>query len=81
MSRSYHVTEKKAKAAFYAGDSEPMYQASEKSWVKKQHKKARKTEAGSVNRAVVGIEKARTAKVKNPNQPVQPTSLRSAADR
>jgi len=66
MSRSYYVTQKKVRAAFRLGDNEPMYGASEKSWVKKKEKLAR--EATKVvgnkspsNRAIVAREKLRTA--------------------
>lgn len=66
MSRSYHVTEKAARVAFVNGDCEPMYQASEKSWVKKKQKQARTIRKAvpekkhAIPRAIVGREKKRT---------------------
>lgn len=68
MSRSYHVTERKARNAFRHGDTEPTYAASEKSWVKQQQKKARaiKKVGKSVpsNRAIVAEEKKRTKRAR-----------------
>lgn len=63
MSRSYHVTEKEATAAFYEGDLEPGYQGSEKSWIKRAVSRMRKGSLQIPNRAAVGEEKARTKRV------------------
>jgi hypothetical protein len=65
MSRSYHVTNKKAFAAFSEGDVEPSYQASEKLWVKQEQIKARKQEIDVTNRSIVSAEIARTNRVKS----------------
>jgi len=64
MSRSYHVTEKKALKAFVLGDTEPTYLASEKHWIKKKAKTARTSKKVLSNRAIVAREKRRTAAVK-----------------
>lgn len=64
MSRSYHVTEKEATAAFYEGDLQPVYQASEKSWVKQEQKKARQKGITTPNRSIVSNEIARTNRLK-----------------
>jgi hypothetical protein len=64
MSRSYHVTERKAKVAFYQGNTDPSYLVSEKSWVKKQAKTARESKQTISNRAIVGDEKKRTARAR-----------------
>jgi hypothetical protein len=68
MSRSYHVTEKKARTAFLCGDQEPGYMASEKSWIKRKQKEARSPQrAGNKspsNRAIVAEEKKRTKRVR-----------------
>lgn len=64
MSRSYHVTEKKANTAFSQGDTEPAYQASEKRWVKKQSKAARVDKRPVTNRAIVSNERKRTSRVR-----------------
>lgn len=64
MSRSYHVTEKEATAAFYEGDLEPGYQASEKSWVKQEQKKARQQGVATPNRSIVSDEIGRTDRIK-----------------
>jgi len=66
MSRSYHVTEKTARVAFANGDIEPMYQASEKSWVKKSQKELRAAQKiipekkRVISRHIVSHEKRRT---------------------
>lgn len=65
MSRSYHVTEKKASAAFCEGDLEPGYQFSEKQWVKEAQMKARKHGSDVSNRSIVSSEIASTKRVKN----------------
>lgn len=64
MSRSYHVTEKMARDAYNLGDTEPAWQASEKSWVKRQQRKARRQKVLVTNRAIVSVEAARTKLVK-----------------
>jgi hypothetical protein len=65
MSRSYHVTKKKAVVAFLQDDHEPMFAASEKAWIKKKEKEARSAKAtvgkAPINRAVVARERRRTA--------------------
>jgi len=67
MSRSYHVTEKQARAAFARGDIEPTVLVSEKSWVKKKELIARPATTVAdgfkvaINRAIVAREKKRTA--------------------
>jgi hypothetical protein len=69
MSRSYHVTEKKALAAFLQGDEEPSYMASEKSWIKRKQKEARSPQSlgnkSLSNRAIVAEEKKRTKHVRS----------------
>lgn len=65
MSRSYHVTKKAAQAAFQQGDAEPVYQASEKAWVKTAQTKARTAKVTVTSRAIVSAEIARTRKVKS----------------
>ena len=64
MSRSYHVTEKKAFAAFREGDVEPAYQGSEKRWVKQEQIKARKRQSSVTNRSIVSAEITRTKEVR-----------------
>jgi len=70
MSRSYHVTEKAARVAFANGDIEPMYQASEKSWVKKSQKELRAAQRiipekkRVISRHIVSHEKRRTSVTK-----------------
>ena|GEM_PF-3137621 len=72
MSRSYHVTEKKALAAFLQGDEEPTYTASEKSWIKRKQKEARSRQSvgnkSLSNRAIVAEEKKRTELVRSARQ-------------
>jgi hypothetical protein len=70
MSRSYHVTEKKALKALMLGDSEPGYLASEKHWVKKKTTTARSSKKGVSNRAIVAAEKRRTSAVKKRKGPI-----------
>jgi hypothetical protein len=65
MSRSYHVTEKKAFAAFCEGDVEPSYQGSEKRWVKQEQVKARKHQSSVTNRSIVSAEITRTKEVRS----------------
>ena len=60
MGRSYHITEKKAFAAFREGDVEPSYQSSEKRWVKQEQIKARKQNNDVTNRSIVSAEITRT---------------------
>ena len=70
MSRSYHVTEKAVRVAFANGDIEPIYQASEKSWVKKSQKECRAAEKiipgkkRVISRHIVSHEKRRTVLTK-----------------
>ncbi|MFT4176743.1 MAG: hypothetical protein QM627_08800 [Luteolibacter sp.] len=65
MSRSYHVTKKKAIEAFREGDLEPAYQQSEKCWVKQRQLKARKTKNTPPNRSIVSGEISRTKTVRD----------------
>ena len=67
MSRSYHVTEKKARIAFSEGDVQLAYQASEKSWVKREQQRARQQQKGTTNRSIVSNEATRTKQVKKQN--------------
>jgi len=60
MSRSYHVTEKRARDAYNQGDIEPTYQASEKSWVKRRQREIRQQKELITNRSIVSVEAART---------------------
>jgi len=68
MSRSYNVTLKKAQTAFYEGDTEPAYQASEKEDVKHSQKKARSQQINVTNRSIVSAEMARTNRIKRGRQ-------------
>ena len=67
MSRSYHVTKRKAVRAFSEGDTTPAVDASEKSGIKKRERRERQaaTAAGRrpKNSAIVADERALTKRV------------------